>query len=240
MPEGAVGAGRPSTQRQAGCRRLPDAHWSALSPGRPLRRFRLLELGDGDTLADCPLRIDERVLHFLLGVSDPDQRLDGLFEPVELHAELPASHQALFAEIVAAWSNVQSVQRLPVIELCGPDSEGKRAIAAAACAELGLRLHVVPAQLLGASLDDALLALLLSREAMLTLSAVLLDCEELEPSDSAAGPRGGSSSACSVRSSSAGGNAARGRGGPSSGWTCPGPALRSSGSCIGPRARLAG
>ncbi|HEU4578337.1 MAG TPA: ATP-binding protein [Polyangiaceae bacterium] len=181
---GGRGAPRPNFQLAAAA--LEGAHWSALSPGRPLRRFRLLELGEGETLADSVLRIDERVLHFLLGVADPDARLDGLIEPVEPALELSASHRALADQMAAAWTSAARGERLPVIELCGSDGVSKRAVAAAACAQLGLRLHAVHAHLLGSGLDEALIALLLSREVRLSASAVLVDCDELEPAESAA------------------------------------------------------
>src|SRR5688500_14227740 len=40
---------------------LPHAHWSALAPDAPLRYWRMIELGGGDSLTSCPLRIDERI-----------------------------------------------------------------------------------------------------------------------------------------------------------------------------------
>ena len=57
---------------------LPDAHWDALAPRSPLRRRRLLELGAGPTLASRPLRLDERILHYLTGIHAWDERLEGL------------------------------------------------------------------------------------------------------------------------------------------------------------------
>ena len=47
---------------------LPDAHWSALAPTAPLRRWRLIEVGAGNALTLSPLRIDERILHYLTGI----------------------------------------------------------------------------------------------------------------------------------------------------------------------------
>src|SRR5262249_53956276 len=44
---------------------LPEAHWSALTPAAPLRHWRLIEVGAGEALTASPLRIDERVLHYL-------------------------------------------------------------------------------------------------------------------------------------------------------------------------------
>src|SRR4029078_787237 len=56
---------------------FPDAHWSALIPDCPLRAWRIVELsGAGVTSAGLPL--DERILHFLAGVSGVDERLHGI------------------------------------------------------------------------------------------------------------------------------------------------------------------
>src|SRR5439155_26485241 len=74
---------------------LPEAHWSALTPAAPLRRWRLVEVGSGDTLTQSQLRIDERVLHYLTGVSYLDEPLQGLLEGVAAPAGLPPSHGAL-------------------------------------------------------------------------------------------------------------------------------------------------
>ena len=71
---------------------LPDPHWDALSPDRPLRRRRLVRLGPGEILALRPLRIDEAVLHRITGVGAG--HLDGLVS--DPHAgELTTSQAAL-------------------------------------------------------------------------------------------------------------------------------------------------
>ena len=54
---------------------LASPHWSALAPSSPLRRFRLVEMDSGHGLTSAPLRIDERILHFLAGVNHLDERL---------------------------------------------------------------------------------------------------------------------------------------------------------------------
>jgi len=46
----------------------------------PLRRWRLIELAPGDLLTASRLQIDERVLHYLTGVSYIDARLQWLTE----------------------------------------------------------------------------------------------------------------------------------------------------------------
>jgi hypothetical protein len=57
---------------------LPGAHWSALTRDRPLRYWRMIEPLAGESLAGSPLRIDERILHYLTGIASSDERLAGL------------------------------------------------------------------------------------------------------------------------------------------------------------------
>src|ERR1051326_5274558 len=46
---------------------LDEPHWSAITPAAPLRRWRLIEVGTAPMLTLGPLRIDERILHYLVG-----------------------------------------------------------------------------------------------------------------------------------------------------------------------------
>lgn len=164
---------------------LPGAHWSALSPGAPLRRFRLIELGDGNTLTGSPLRIDERVLHHLVGEAHLDERLAGLLEPVRPDTvDLAPSQQAVASQIAAAWARVPSWASAPVMQLAGADRDGKRAVAAAAAAGIGASLYALPAHLIGLAGDEALIARLLTREAALGGAALLIDCQDIETGDS--------------------------------------------------------
>jgi hypothetical protein len=164
---------------------LPDAHWSALTPARPLRRWRLMEVMSGESLTQSRIRIDERVLHYLNGVSYLDDRLRGWMEPITIASHLPPSHQALVDRIIELWSLVEAAQEQAVIQLCGNESEGKVAIAAAACARLGIQLH----GLHGADLPLAVaerdaLARLWERESIFSQSALLIDCESLDRGNS--------------------------------------------------------
>ncbi len=70
------------------------------------------------------------------------------------------------------------------MQLCGDDLAGKRAIAAAACDRLGLRLLALPAETLPtAPADLGLLLRLCERELLLTQSALLLECDESDGAD---------------------------------------------------------
>ena len=107
---------------------LPDPHWSALAPVRPLRQWRLLETVDDAALATARLRVDERVLHYLAGVNFLDGRLQPLMRFVDLPSEMAASQVAIADDIAAALE--QERAPLPVHQLCGRDDHGKRDIAA--------------------------------------------------------------------------------------------------------------
>lgn len=162
---------------------FPASHWSALYPNRPLRRWRLVELANGSSLTRNPLQIDERVLHYLTGGQDLDTRLTSLVELVPVPKDLVPSHQALADQLAASWVQTPSGTRLPVVQLSGEESGNQRAIAARACASLGLDLYVLCAQNLPlAPAELEALVRLWEREAALSQSALLLDCRALADS----------------------------------------------------------
>ena len=159
---------------------LPGAHWSALSPVGPLRRWRLIELGPGDTIVGSPLRIDEQFLHFLTGVSYLEEELDALVELVPAPVTLPLSLSRVAEQLVVAWTREVGNQTLPLVELCGEALSGKEAVAARACEKLGLRLYAMRAYDLPSSASDREgLARRWEREMLFGRSALLLDCEDL-------------------------------------------------------------
>jgi len=75
---------------------LDDPHWDALSPQAPLRAWRLIAI-DGPLIPQAPLRIDERMMHYLTGVPALDERLDGIVEPI------PAPAAAASRDDASAW-----------------------------------------------------------------------------------------------------------------------------------------
>ncbi len=162
---------------------LPNPHWSALTPAAPLRRWRLIEVGAGNALTLSPLRIDERVLHYLAGVHHLDERLVGIVEPLRASGELVPSHRNLAERLVKTWSNATGTP-LPVVQLCGSEAASKRAIAAAACESLGLNLNVISAGAIPTNAGelDSLIRLW-EREAALSSSALLVDCDEMDTVD---------------------------------------------------------
>ena len=161
-----------------------DAHWSALLPAQPLRYWRLLEMLPGDTLTTSPLRIDERILHFLAGASSIDERLRALTNPLSASSELPMSQGAVVERVAGVWSRSSGQSPWPVAQLCGSDVAGKRAVAATACALLGLHLRVISSQVVPrAPADLELFIRLWERESALDPSGLLVECDDAEAAD---------------------------------------------------------
>jgi len=163
---------------------FPEPHWSAISPQGALRHWRLLEVGAGEGLASSPLRLDERVLHYLRGLEATDERLAGIVEPLPDARVLVPSHRALAERLARAWARPVAGVPPPVAELTGAEPEGKREVFAAAAAALGLSGMILPAALLPAApaeLDG--FVRLLGREAALGHTALLVDAQELDPAD---------------------------------------------------------
>lgn len=164
---------------------LTEPHWSALTPAGLLRHWRLIEVEGGGALTQNPLRIDEFVLHYLAGSPHLDQRLVGFVETVRSAGDLVPSHAVLAEQIVATLCQADGHDGLPVIHLCGDELQGKHSIAVAACAALGLGLKRIRAELIptNAAELEALIRLLL-REAALSSTALLIDCDVVDPVDS--------------------------------------------------------
>jgi hypothetical protein len=153
---------------------LDEPHWSALTPSRPLRRFRLLELETGYGITSAPLRIDERILHYLAGVNVLDRRLQ-LLEANPFPEWIAEEHKAVAAQMVQVLK-ADSLNR-PVVHLCGDDPQGQEDAAAVAAQELGLQLYTARAEDLpapGSELDQVLQ--LWEREALLLPGALLIQC----------------------------------------------------------------
>jgi hypothetical protein len=167
----------------------PGAHWSAVSQAAPLRGWRLIEVGSGETLTTSRLRIDEPILHYLAGLRYGDDRLQGFVTPVPVPDALAPSARALAQQIARTWSGDRRTldpTARAVVQLCGPRQAGKSSIAASACAALGLCLHSLRASdVPSAAAERAALARLWDRDARLTRSALLIDCEDLDPSERA-------------------------------------------------------
>lgn len=165
---------------------LPEAHWSAISPAGRLRRWRLIEvlIQPGVPTVNSPLRIDERVLHFLAGIQYIDDRIEPTVEAVASE-ELVSSHQELAQQIADTFEHaLRTSDRLPIIQLCGPDEASKSAIASAASRHLGLRTFSANAEKLPTQAAELeAFARLWEREAILTSGCLLMITDRADRSD---------------------------------------------------------
>jgi hypothetical protein len=155
---------------------FPDAEWGALLPTRPLRAFRLIEVAaTGQGLTSAPLRIDERVLHYLAGLDAADTRLTvWVQEPNASHRIAPSHLQIASGSVPLLNSGAR--QGL-VLHLCGDDPQGQEDVASALAGRLDHRLFVarsgeLPA--VGADLDQ--FASLWARDARLLRALLLVQC----------------------------------------------------------------
>jgi AAA+ superfamily predicted ATPase len=152
---------------------LSGSHWDAITPSRPLRRFHMLEVQPGNNLTSAPLRVDERVLHYLAGGNLLDPRLELLVR----HSPSPewiADEQRETA-MRAVRLLTSYAQYSPLVHLCGDDALGHEDIAALITRSLDRQLVVVKAEevpAIGPELDQ--FAWLWERESVLLPGALLV------------------------------------------------------------------
>lgn len=163
-----------------------DPAWDALSSQRPLRYLHLIEINQpaAQPLTASALRADERVLNFIKGLNEFDDRLAPLLTEIDItDMDLPPSQQtiaeAILREIQYSAASI-SARRLPLIELTGIDSLSKQFVAAKVAGALGLQLYRLPAEVLPANAAELeTLARLWQRELLLKPVALYLDAREL-------------------------------------------------------------
>src|SRR5262245_3987414 len=121
--------------------RFPNPHWSAVAPVSPLRRWRLLDVGAGPAVTASPLRIDERILHYLLGLAFIDERIQPYIELTAIAVALSDSQQEIARRIEAMLLNARTPASWRMVQLCGNDPGAQQAVAACVCDRLGLTLY---------------------------------------------------------------------------------------------------
>ena len=162
-----------------------DGSWDALSPERPLRFWRLIEITQppATPLTASALCADERIVNYLKGLNHLDSRLPLFVSPLIPPGgpdplELAPSHQQV-AENLA--QSIGSGLAGSLIHLLGPDSASKQMIAASAAAKLSLALYNLPAEGLPQSASELeSIARLWQREALLLPLALYVDAKEAE------------------------------------------------------------
>ncbi len=167
---------------------LDAPNWDALSPERPLRYWRLLDIHQpgAQPLIGAALSADERVVNFVKGMNYLDDRLRPLLTALP-PASLPPSQRALAEQLLDALHQVPVGDALPVVQLLGSDSTSKQAIAQTITATFGAQAYRLPAGLLpSATAEQDTLLRLWQRESQLLPLALYLDAAEVERGDAAA------------------------------------------------------
>jgi hypothetical protein len=163
-------------------RALPGSHWSAILPDAPLRRWRLVRLDPSvASLAATPIRIDERILHAVLGIDAREEELDGLLSVVVADDGLTRTHERLADAVADVVTTERARGRWPAMQLSGADASTRRAVAARAASRCGLRLFALDA--VAAPLgrhEGAVLARLCSREAAVAGAVLLIELDHLD------------------------------------------------------------
>jgi AAA+ superfamily predicted ATPase len=162
---------------------LPGSHWSAITPNGPLRYWKMIEVGPSDVLVTAPLRIDERILHFLAGVSYTDERLQFATRPHHPSGVgLSTAHRVAAERIAALWSAAATRgEPLPAIQIVGEDDAGLTDVAAGACRLHGLDMRIIRAhEIPGGAAERQLLMRVWQREAALAGSGLLLVLDDTE------------------------------------------------------------
>lgn len=158
--------------------------WDVLSPERPLRYWRLIEINPlgAQSLITSSLRADERIVNYLKGLNYLDDRLTPLLVPFDVSAgetDLPPSQQKVVTSVVQRLQSAMNGGPRPVIQLVGIDPLSKQLVAQQAATALGLYINRLPAELLPTQAGELdALARLWQRETFLLPIVLYLDAHE--------------------------------------------------------------
>jgi hypothetical protein len=171
-----------------------DADSSAFAPGSPLRRWRLVEINQpgAQPLITSALRADERVVNFALGLEPLDDRLVAWVRRVDLppHLQrLPHSQGLVLTAIRRQLQLAHRASAMPLIQLVGPDSMSKQAVAWRGAESVGYELDRIAAEDLPTHPSELeTFGLLWRRECRLRRRALYLDADEVDPTRAGDGP----------------------------------------------------
>jgi AAA+ superfamily predicted ATPase len=156
--------------------------WDVLSPERPLRYWRLVEIAQplGVPLMASALRADERIVNFVKGLNYLDDRLASVATPLDLPrlgVALPASHAEAVEHATTMIRARTTATRAALVQLTGVDGPTKQLVATQVVEAMGRELYHAAAEALPTSASEVeLFARLWDREA--TLMPVALYLEE--------------------------------------------------------------
>ena len=144
---------------------LPKAHWAAAGPEAPLRYWNLIEISKGAGLVRAPLKISERILHYLTGIPCLEDRLTPLVRRIHPGAASnPGVYRDCAAQLVTYWQNDNSLPAL----LAAKRSSAQRLVAEEVSRIAGNPCYAMRASDIPTGTEErALVARLWRREALL-------------------------------------------------------------------------
>jgi Winged helix domain, variant/ATPase family associated with various cellular activities (AAA) len=163
-----------------------DGAWDALSPDRPLRYWRLIEISQppGQPLTTSALRADERIVNYLKGLNVLDERLAPIldvFEEANPFAPLPPSTEATVDRVSRLLQRAVAGPQMNLVQLLGSDVDSKKLVAKHAAARLGVPLYRLPIRLLPDHVGELEnFSRLWHRENLLRLLVLYLDADEAD------------------------------------------------------------
>ena len=163
-----------------------QASWDALSPERPLRYWRLIEINQpgAQPLTSSALRADERIVNYLKGLNYLDDRVSCFIAPLEIDptsAEVAPSQNAVVEDILRHWQREIGAGALPIVQLLGSDPISKQLVAHLAAAKLNRILCRLPVEVLPSATQDLeTFTRLWQRESRLLPLAFYLDAEDAD------------------------------------------------------------
>ena len=163
---------------------LEEPAWDVMSPERPLRYWRLMEVNQPGTqpLVTSALKADERIVNYTKGLNYLDDRLAPLMTisaPDE--APLPPSQEQIANAIFQQLERSLTGARLPIFQLLGADNHSKSSVAQRAGTRLGLTLYRLSADAIPTqSGDQETFVRLWQRESLLLPIALYIDATQLE------------------------------------------------------------
>ena len=157
--------------------------WDALSPHRPLRFARLIEINQPGAvpLTSSALRADERIVNFIKGLNLLDDRVTALFQSCEQSADeqLSGSQQLVVEDIRGQLGQSATQSILPIVQLVGADKGSRLAVSQAVSSAINRGLYQVAADCLPTRVAEIeTLARLWQRESLLLPVALYVDAEE--------------------------------------------------------------
>ena len=163
--------------------------WDAMSPERPLRYWRLIEINQpgAQALIGSALKADERIVNYIKGLNYLDDRLAPLVTPMSAdRGALPPSQLKVADAMVSSLQNATGGARAPVIQLLGADAASKHVVAQRVMDSLGMTLYQLSTEALSTqTADRETFARLWQRESALLPIALYIDTAELDRSNTA-------------------------------------------------------